>query len=98
MDGEVNVVALMRGDEQYLFVFDPTSRTELLRLLGRFAADPELSFTWYDAAILSQKIREMMPADGSKPMPTEAAPALIPASKSNSSEVSKTSSPRFKLP
>lgn len=62
MSGEVNVVALVRGDEQYVFVFDERRRTELLRLLGRYAADPELSFSWYDAAVLSQKIREMMPA------------------------------------
>jgi hypothetical protein len=26
--------------------------------LGRFASNPELSFTWYDAAVLSQKIRQ----------------------------------------
>lgn len=62
MSGEVNVVALVRGEEQYVFVFDESRRTELLRMLGRYAADPSLSFTWYDAAILSQKIREVMPA------------------------------------
>jgi hypothetical protein len=62
MSGEVNVLALVRGEEQYIFVFDPTRRTELLRLLGRYAADPELSFNWFDAAILSHKIRELMPA------------------------------------
>jgi hypothetical protein len=62
MSGEVNVVAMVRGEEQYLFVFDEKRRTDLLRLLGRYAADPGLSFNWYDAAILSQKIREMMPA------------------------------------
>ena len=26
-------------------------------MLGRYASNPELSFTWYDAAVLSQKIR-----------------------------------------
>jgi hypothetical protein len=26
--------------------------------LGRFAADPELAFTWFDAAVLSQKVRQ----------------------------------------
>jgi len=29
-----------------------------LRLLGRYASNPELSFSWYDAAVLSQKIRQ----------------------------------------
>ena len=29
-----------------------------LRVLGRYASNPELSFSWYDAAVLSQKIRQ----------------------------------------
>ena len=31
---------------------------QALRALGRHASNPELSFTWYDAAVLSQKIRQ----------------------------------------
>ena len=27
-------------------------------MLGRHASNPELSFSWYDAAVLSQKIRQ----------------------------------------
>jgi hypothetical protein len=26
-------------------------------VLGRYASNPDLSFTWYDAAMLSQKVR-----------------------------------------
>ena len=58
MDKEVNVLALVKGQQRYLFLFDDANRTETLRTLGRFAADPELDFTWYDAAVLSRKIRE----------------------------------------
>ena len=58
MDKEVNVLALVKGEERFLFLFDDENRTETLRTLGRFAADPELDFTWYDAAVLSRKIRE----------------------------------------
>lgn len=58
MDKEVNVLALVKGEERFLFLFDDQNRTETLRTLGRFAADPELDFTWYDAAVLSRKIRE----------------------------------------
>jgi hypothetical protein len=39
-------------------LYDDESRAETLRVLGRFASNPELSFTWYDAAVLSQKIRQ----------------------------------------
>ena len=57
MTQEINVLALVKGSERYVFLYDDTSRAEALRVLGRFASDPELSFTWYDAAVLSQKIR-----------------------------------------
>lgn len=53
----LNVLALHKGAERYVFLYDDASQAELLRTLGRFAAHPQLSFTWFDAAVLSQKIR-----------------------------------------
>ena len=64
MGKEINVLALVKGEEQYIFFFDDSNRTETLRMLGRYAANPELSFTWYDAAVLSERIREALPAIG----------------------------------
>jgi len=55
---DINVLALVKGSERYVFLYDDDSRAEALRVLGRFASNPELSFTWYDAAVLSQKIRQ----------------------------------------
>jgi len=55
---DINVLALVKGSERYVFLYDDSSRAETLRTLGRFASSPELSFTWYDAAVLSQKIRQ----------------------------------------
>jgi hypothetical protein len=61
---DINVLALVKGNERYVFLYDDASRAETLRVLGRFASNPELSFTWYDAAVLSQKIRqESRPAE-----------------------------------
>jgi hypothetical protein len=54
----MNVLALVKGGERYIFLYDDASRVETLRTLGRYASNPELSFTWYDAAVLSQKIRQ----------------------------------------
>lgn len=61
MENEVNVLALVKGVERFLFMFDDKNRDETLRTLARFAADPELDFSWYDAAMLSRKIREAVP-------------------------------------
>ena len=57
-DRDVKVIALMKGKEQYVFIYNEKNRAETLRLLARYASNPELSFTWYDAAVLSQKIRQ----------------------------------------
>ena len=61
MSQDINVLALVKGQERYIFLFDDTNRAEALRTLGRYASNPELSFTWYDAAVLSQKIRQTVP-------------------------------------
>lgn len=56
---EINVLAMIKGEEQYVFLYNDANRIELLRTLGRYAADPQLSFNWYDAAVMSKKVREL---------------------------------------
>jgi hypothetical protein len=74
---DINVLALVKGEERYIFLFDDDHRAEALRTLGRFASNPDLSFTWYDAAVLSQKIRKIVPAKSDMssrftlPLPTD---------------------------
>jgi hypothetical protein len=58
MDEDINVIALVKGTERYIFLYDDKSYEETLKSFGRFALNPELSFTWYDAAVLSQKMRQ----------------------------------------
>jgi len=67
---DINVLALVKGEERYIFLFDDAHRADALRTLGRFASNPELSFTWYDAAVLSQRLRqsaEAQTASASRP-------------------------------
>lgn len=71
----INVLALLKGDERYVFLYDDQSLHQVLQTLGRYAADPELSFTWYDAAILSQRVRQLgesrdeAPSESAEPAP-----------------------------
>ena len=67
MDTEINVLALVNGGERFIFLFDDANRDETLRQLARFAADPELNFSWYDAAMLSRKIRDAVPLEEDEP-------------------------------
>lgn len=67
MTQDINVLALVKGTERYVFLFDDDNRAETLRTLGRYASDPELSFSWYDAAVLSQKVRQIEHAESDPP-------------------------------
>jgi hypothetical protein len=53
-----NVLALIKGSEYYVFVYDDESRQSLLEEFQTFAAKPELTFNWHDAAVLSMKARK----------------------------------------
>jgi hypothetical protein len=59
MQRGINVLALVRGEERYVFLYDDHSADQLLRTLGEYASDPELSFSWYDAAVMSQRISQL---------------------------------------
>jgi hypothetical protein len=54
----IDVVALVKNDQQYIILYDHESRAEALRTLGRWACDPELNFTWADAKNLSPSIKD----------------------------------------
>ena len=59
MSNNINVLALVKGEEKYVFLFNDENRKTTLRQLGRYASNPDLSFTWYDAAVMSQKVRKL---------------------------------------
>lgn len=53
---QVHCVALVNRGEQWIIVYRPDQRADALRALGRWAADPDLSFTWHDAAVMTAKL------------------------------------------
>ena len=55
---DINVLALVKGEERYVFLYTEVNRPEILRVIARYASNPDLSFNWYDAAVLGQKIRQ----------------------------------------
>ncbi|MBQ9370691.1 MAG: hypothetical protein IJU03_00695 [Thermoguttaceae bacterium] len=64
MNKDVNVLALVKGKERYVFLYNGQNRESILDSFGRYASDPDLSFTWFDAAVLTQKVmREKDEAD-----------------------------------
>jgi len=55
---EFNILALIKGEERFVFVYDDESRSELIDALRDQAADPRVSLSWFDAAVLTEKARE----------------------------------------
>jgi hypothetical protein len=66
---ELNVLALLKGVERYVFVYDDDSRQDLIDHFRRQAADPRLSFSWFDAAVLTERAREQACQCGGQTMP-----------------------------
>ncbi|WP_254510842.1 hypothetical protein [Anatilimnocola floriformis] len=107
MSSDINVLALVKGEERYIFLFDDERRAEALRTLGRFASNPELSFSWYDAAVLSQRIRSTVPeneqaAEQSHESQNDAIekrhPGVLPGASGSSAVPRPHSRPRFNFP
>ncbi len=59
MGRAVNVLALVRDGHRFVFLYDDDSVETVLTTLGEYANDPELEFTWYDAAVLAQRVRRL---------------------------------------
>lgn len=68
MPHQFNVLALVKGQERYIYVYDDASRRELLDSFRDQAADPGLNLSWFDVAVLTDKAREQAQApEGSLP-------------------------------
>lgn len=58
MTGDINVLAYVKGTERYVWLWDDGQTDRMLCSLGRFAGNPDMSFTWFDAAVCSQRVRQ----------------------------------------
>lgn len=56
---DARAVTLQQSGHVWIFIYRKSTVDETLRLLGRYAADPTLSFTWADAGRLAHAIRNM---------------------------------------
>ncbi len=57
MTQELNVLALIKGDERFIFVYDDESKGALIDDIRHKAADPAVSLNWFDAAVLTERVR-----------------------------------------
>ena len=62
MAREFNILALVKGNEHYVYIYDDESRDPLMRVFQEHAEQTELSLTWFDCAVLTQKAHEQAQA------------------------------------
>ena len=69
MRHELSVLALIRGKERFVYVYDDDSREELIEAIRAQAANPAVSLSWYDAAVLAERARQQAGEPGTHPHP-----------------------------
>ena len=58
MRREMNILAMAKGRERYVFLYDDQSYDTLIDVFDKYAENPKLNFSTTDASLLSQKARE----------------------------------------
>ncbi len=58
-NGTINIVALFTARERYIVLYDDEHVVEAKRTLGRWASNPDLSFSWCNASDLCAKVGQM---------------------------------------
>lgn len=53
---DLHIALLSRGRERWIFLYTDETAPDVLRTAGRWAADPELDFTWNQAAMIAEKV------------------------------------------
>ena len=54
---DLNVIALFKGSERFIFVYDDDSRADVIAAFRNAAADPRVAVTWSDAAVMTERAR-----------------------------------------
>ena len=55
---DLNVLALIKGQERFVFVYDDDGRGDIIAAIRDKAADPGVPINWFDAAVLTERARQ----------------------------------------
>lgn len=56
MPTELNVLALFKHEERYIFVYDDDSRDRVIREIWGMAGSPACPVNWFDATMLVKRV------------------------------------------
>ncbi|MEK6799571.1 MAG: hypothetical protein AABZ12_11440 [Planctomycetota bacterium] len=52
----IRQLSLVKGEERFIFRYQPGQETSVIDSFASMAADPNSSFDWFDAAVLSYQM------------------------------------------
>ena len=78
MTNDLNVLALFKGTERFIFVYDDDSRDEVVAAVRDAAADPAVALNWFDAAVLTERSRQQA-AGAAEPADDAEQPERLPS-------------------
>lgn len=55
---EIKVLILLKGEEKYVFVYDSSTRADVLKAIQRYADHEDLNFTQKDADFLIDQVKK----------------------------------------
>lgn len=55
---DLNVLALFKGTERFIYVYDDASREETIAAIRDAAANPKVVLNWFDAAVLTERAKQ----------------------------------------
>lgn len=74
---DLNVLALFKGPERFIFVYDDDCRDEVIAAVRDSAADPEVSLNWFDAAVLTDRARQQALETAAEEAPSNRLPSHL---------------------
>ena len=59
---DLNILVLVRGAERYIWTYHDRHIPQVVSSAGRMAVNPDLSFSWMNAAEICSRLRQSLPS------------------------------------
>ena len=65
---DFHVLAMVKGEHQFVYMFDDDGWEELVQALSDQAEDPNLLISWFDAALISHRAKNQIKLSKKEPL------------------------------
>jgi len=66
MNEIIKQISLEKGEDRYIFRYNPGKESDVVDIFAEYATDPKRSFDWFDAAVLSYQMGRKIMEDSEK--------------------------------